>query len=49
MLDVMYDIPTDPTIKECVINDDVILNNSIPILLYEKDIESDKNMGSGSI
>ncbi len=49
MLDVMYDIPTDPTIKECVINDDVILNNSIPILLYEKDIESDKNIGSSSI
>ena len=37
MLDVMYDIPTDPTIKECVINDDVIINNGQPILLYEKD------------
>ncbi len=37
MLDVMYEIPTDPTIKECVINDDVIINNGQPILLYEKD------------
>ena len=37
MLDVMYDIPTDPTIKECVINDDVIINSGQPILLYEKD------------
>jgi ATP-dependent Clp protease ATP-binding subunit ClpX len=39
MLDVMYEIPTDSTIKECVINEDVILNNSMPILLYEKDME----------
>ncbi len=37
MLDVMYEIPTDPTIKECVINDDVIINGGQPILLYEKD------------
>ncbi|HEC24853.1 MAG TPA: ATP-dependent Clp protease ATP-binding subunit ClpX [bacterium] len=37
MLDVMYEIPTDPAIKECVINDDVIINSSQPILLYEKD------------
>jgi ATP-dependent Clp protease ATP-binding subunit ClpX len=37
MLDVMYEIPTDPTIKECVINDDVIINSGQPILLYEKD------------
>ena len=37
MLDVMYEIPTDPTIKECVINDDVIVNSGQPILLYEKD------------
>ncbi len=35
MLDVMYEIPTDPTIKECVINDDVIINGGQPILLYE--------------
>lgn len=37
MLDVMYEIPTDTTIKECIINDDVIKNNGLPILLYEKD------------
>lgn len=35
MLDVMFEIPTDSTIKECVINDDVITNNSQPIILYE--------------
>ncbi len=35
MLDVMFEIPTDPTIKECVINEDVITNDAQPILLYE--------------
>ncbi|MCL4322770.1 MAG: ATP-dependent Clp protease ATP-binding subunit ClpX [Deltaproteobacteria bacterium] len=43
MLDVMYEIPTDPTIKECVINDDVIINNGMPILLYEKDTHAKSN------
>jgi ATP-dependent Clp protease ATP-binding subunit ClpX (EC 3.4.21.92) len=43
MLDVMYEIPTDPTIKECVINDDVIINNGLPILLYEKDAHAKSN------
>jgi ATP-dependent Clp protease ATP-binding subunit ClpX len=44
MLDVMYEIPTDPTIKECVINDDVIINGGQPILLYETEYAA----GSGS-
>lgn len=43
MLDVMYEIPTDPTIKECIINDDVIKNNGLPILLYEKDNHAKSN------
>lgn len=43
MLDVMYEIPTDPTIRECVINDDVIINNGLPILLYEKDTQAKSN------
>ncbi len=41
MLDVMYEIPTDPTIKECVINDDVIINTGQPILLYETEYAAD--------
>ncbi len=45
MLDVMYEIPTDSSIKECVINDDVILNNSMPIILYEKDMDSTSKAG----
>jgi ATP-dependent Clp protease ATP-binding subunit ClpX len=48
MLDIMYEIPTDSSIKECVINDDVILNNSMPIVLYEKDMDSPGKTGSSS-
>ncbi len=48
MLDVMYEIPTDSSIKECVINDDVILNNSMPIILYEKDMDSTSKAGGSS-
>ncbi len=44
MLDVMYEIPTDPTIKECVINDDVIIKGGQPILLYETEYAA----GNGS-
>ncbi|HID97284.1 MAG TPA: ATP-dependent Clp protease ATP-binding subunit ClpX [Thermodesulfobacteriaceae bacterium] len=35
MLDVMYELPSREGVKECVISEDVILNNSEPILLYE--------------
>jgi ATP-dependent Clp protease ATP-binding subunit ClpX len=36
MLNVMYDLPSLTGIKECIINEDVILNNSDPILLLEE-------------
>lgn len=35
MLDVMYDIPSQDRVKEVVINEDVILHNARPIVLYE--------------
>ncbi|NIA08287.1 MAG: ATP-dependent Clp protease ATP-binding subunit ClpX [Nitrospiraceae bacterium] len=35
MLNVMYDLPSIEGVKECVISEDVILNKSEPILLYE--------------
>ena len=35
MLDVMYDIPTKTNIKECIISEEVVLNNHEPILVYE--------------
>jgi ATP-dependent Clp protease ATP-binding subunit ClpX len=36
MLDVMYEIPSMTGVKECVINEDVILDNEEPILLFEQ-------------
>jgi ATP-dependent Clp protease ATP-binding subunit ClpX len=39
MLDIMYDIPSMEGVKECVINEDVILNNEEPILLFEQQSE----------
>jgi endopeptidase Clp ATP-binding regulatory subunit (clpX) len=40
MLEVMYDIPSQRDIKECVINEDVVTNNEKPILIYETKSES---------
>ncbi len=36
MLDVMYEIPSVESVKECVIGEDVVLNHEEPILLYEQ-------------
>jgi len=40
MLDVMYEIPSQPDVKECVINEEVVTNNEKPILIYEPKSES---------
>ena len=40
MLDVMYEIPSQKGIKECVINEDTIVKNEKPILLYGRQAES---------
>ncbi len=37
MLDVMYDIPSIPSVKECVVGEEVILKKEKPILLYEQE------------
>ena len=37
MLDIMYDLPSRPDLKECVIGEEVILNQESPLLLYEKE------------
>jgi ATP-dependent Clp protease ATP-binding subunit ClpX len=39
MLDVMYEIPSQTNVSECIINDDVVLNHENPILLYVKEVE----------
>jgi len=36
MLDVMYEVPSEKTIKECLINEDVIEKKERPLLIYEK-------------
>ena len=36
MLELMFEIPSQSTIRECIISEDVILNRADPILLYEK-------------
>jgi len=40
MLEVMYDIPSETDIKECVISEDVVLKKEQPILIYETKSES---------
>ena len=40
MLDVMYEIPSQSKIRECLITDDVILKKEKPVLIYEKHAES---------
>lgn len=36
MLNIMYEIPSAENIKECVISDEVVMNNEDPILVYEQ-------------
>lgn len=39
MLDVMYEIPSQSNVRECIISEEVVLNHESPILLYEKEVE----------
>ena len=36
MLDVMFEVPSEKTIKECLINEDVIEKKEKPVLIYER-------------
>ncbi len=40
MLDVMFEVPSQPTIKEVVISEDVVRNREQPIVVYQKAQES---------
>ena len=40
MLDVMYDVPSDPDIKEIVISEDVVAKGEKPLIVYQKQAES---------
>jgi ATP-dependent Clp protease ATP-binding subunit ClpX len=39
MLDVMYEIPSQSNIRECIISEEVVVHHESPILLYEKEVE----------
>ncbi len=36
MLDIMYEIPSKENVSECVVGEEVVLNNEEPILLFEQ-------------
>ncbi len=36
MLDIMYDLPSDSSVEECLINEEVILKRERPLLVYGK-------------
>ncbi len=40
MLELMYDIPSTKDVKECIINEDVILGHAKPILIYINEQEA---------
>jgi ATP-dependent Clp protease ATP-binding subunit ClpX len=40
MLDIMYEVPSQSGISECIINRDVVLERKNPIILYRKRAES---------
>lgn len=39
MLDIMYDIPSEGNIRECIIGEEAIQNKESPIVLYESEAE----------
>lgn len=39
MLDTMYDLPSKSNVKECIVNEDVVLGKRDPILVYESEAE----------
>ena len=39
MLDVMYEIPSQSNVRECIISEEVVIHRENPILLYEKEAE----------
>ncbi len=40
MLDVMYEIPSERSVTECLINEDTVIKKERPILIYKKQAES---------
>lgn len=47
MLDLMYDIPSTGNVKQCIIDEDVILGKGQPKLVYKTEEETKKEKASG--
>jgi ATP-dependent Clp protease ATP-binding subunit ClpX len=41
MLDIMYDVPSRTGVKEVVVNEEVILRQEAPIIVYSKEKEAE--------
>lgn len=40
MLDIMYELPSQNNVRECIINEDAVIGRGSPILVYQKEVES---------
>jgi len=40
MLDIMYETPSQPNIKECIISEEVVRKSEKPLILYEKETKT---------
>ena len=39
MLEIMYEIPSEESVKEVIINEEVILRNEKPLILHEEEAQ----------
>ena len=39
MLDVMYELPSETNVRECVISEQVIINGDYPVVLYDNEVK----------
>jgi ATP-dependent Clp protease ATP-binding subunit ClpX len=40
MLDIMYEVPSQSGIAECIVNREAVIDRKAPIVLYKKKAES---------
>ena len=40
MLDIMYEVPSEESVKEVIVNEEVILSQEKPLIVYEKEASS---------
>lgn len=46
ILDIMYDIPSNPNVKDCIITEEVITKKAKPQLVYGREVKPDKSDSS---